>query len=606
MCGIYLSNKVLSANEIISKLKGMKHRGPDNQSYWVNDQVTLGHVRLSILDTDQRGNQPMHYQNMSITYNGEIYNYLEIKDDLITNGYDFETNTDTEVILKAFHFWGRDFINKLNGMFAFAIYDKSKNKTYCYRDRIGVKPFYYFFDKETFELSSQLSVLSHPKKISSEGLEAYLLTGYIPSPLSIFENVKKLQPGSELIYDNEKHSLSISCFWDLKERVPQQRKSFDQNIKQLKALLIDAVKIRLASDVPLGAFLSGGIDSSLICSLLVNELNVKNLKTFTLGFQESGYDESPKAFEYAKHLDTNHHSIKIDVQDLLNTLPDFIKAYDEPFSDSSAIPSLILSKKIKKHITVVLSGDGGDESFLGYDHFINYSLVSKILWIPYSLRKFIVPLIPFHLLSKKPEILKKIFGLKNPEDFIVETFLGGVDYLHNHSAVFLKYYFKYLKLSKRGLQKMADYNIKLWLENDSNVKVDRASMAHSLEVRSPFLDYRVIEFARSLPVTHRLRLFNRKAILKKILAFYIPAKLFKAPKKGFAIPLNDWIKNDLKGDITKELNDKFLQSIPNLECNKFKKSLLAHFKGEKDFSRHIWRLYVLAKWAHFNKIKFSK
>ena len=597
MCGIYFSNQRLQIEQIEEKLASMEHRGPDNRSFKFVNEVTLGHVRLSILDIDKRGNQPMQYRNLWISYNGEVYNYLELRDDLIEKGYGFDTTTDTEVILKAFHFWGKDFVSRLNGMFAFAIYDSKKKRTYCYRDRLGVKPFYYIHNTNHFELSSQLSSLSHSKQISKEGLNSYLLTGFIPSPFTIFSDVKKLAPGSLMVYDNQTHKLNLSTYWDIKKIPSKPNKDFEQNKKKLKHLLNDAIKIRLASDVPLGAFLSGGIDSSLICSLLVKELGVKDLRTFTLKNHDVAFDESSKAKQYATLLNTKHQTIPINANDLLEAIPLFIKAFDEPFADSSAIPTLLLSKKIKKHVSVVLSGDGGDESFLGYNHFFNFVVVNKILRIPHFIRKLLAPLVPFKWLTHKHEILRKIFLLEKSNDFIIETFVGGVDYLKKPSTVFLNEYSPYLEKSYNGIQKMADYTIKFWLENDSNVKVDRASMAHSLEVRSPFLDYRIIEFARSLPISHRFKLTNRKIILKKILASYIPEKLFKMPKKGFEIPLKMWINNELKEDIIDTLDQSFLETIPNFKTETFLESMKLHFNGQKDYTRHIWRLYVLALWT---------
>ena len=606
MCGIYFSNQRLQIEQIEEKLASMEHRGPDNLSFKFVDEVTLGHVRLSILDIDKRGNQPMQYNDLWISYNGEIYNYVELRDDLIEKGYDFDTTTDTEVILKAFHFWGKDFVSRLNGMFAFAIYDSKKKITYCYRDRLGVKPFYYIHNTNHFELSSQLSNLSHSKQISKEGLNSYLLTGFIPSPLTIFSDVKKLAPGSLMIFDNQSHKLNINTYWDIKKITTKPSRDFHKNKKKLKQLLIDAVRIRLASDVPLGAFLSGGIDSSLICSLLIKELGVKDLKTFTLKNQGVAFDESKKAQQYASLLDTKHHTLSIDAQDLLEAVPLLIKVFDEPFADSSAIPTLLLSKKIKKYVSVVLSGDGGDESFLGYNHFFNFVIVSRILRIPHIIRKLLAPLIPFKWLTNKHEILRKIFLLEKPNDFIIETFIGGVNYLKTPQIGFLNEYSHYLEKSNNGIQKMADFAIKFWLENDSNVKIDRSSMAHSLEVRSPFLDYRIIEFARLLPISHRFRLTKRKIILKKLLASYIPEKLFKMPKKGFEIPLKLWINNELKEDIKSVLNQTFLETIPNFKSKTFLDSMGLHFNGGKDYTRHIWRLYMLAKWVEYNKIKLNR
>ena len=603
MCGIYASN-FTKKEEVVEKLKKINYRGPDNLSVKKINSLCLGHLRLSVIDLNERSNQPFQFDHLHLVYNGEIYNFKEVRSDLEEYGYFFKTDSDTEVILLAFHKWGRTFVNRLNGMFSLVIYDQNKNKIYAYRDRLGVKPLYYSFESGKFEIGSQISVLDNDKVIDQKALNAFLNTGYIPSPLSIFNKIKKLQPGHELIISFDSAKLEINKYWDL-EKDPVLFKSNYKSIKKnLEILLEDCIKIRLNADVPFGAYLSGGIDSPIIAAIASKQVPTK-LDTFTIGFKEKNYDESPIAKKYSEIINTNHYQKKISASDLLNILPDFLEVFDEPFADSSAIPSLALAKVTKNRVTVVLSGDGSDESFLGYNHFRNLFVVKIVFKIPYEIRKFLSKIIPFWLF-KKASVLKKIFNLKDIDSFILETFSGGVNYLHQNLNHSYEYYSSYLNYSNNSFQKMADFGIKYWLENDSNVKVDRSSMFHSLEVRSPFSDYRLIEFSRKIPVRYRYFLGQRKIILKGILSKFIPKKLFKKPKKGFSVPLRYWINNQLKEEIKLSLNDDFLSSIPNFNKKIFNTYYKKHLNHKIDYSRHIWRLYVLYKWCKKNNVNLSK
>lgn len=604
MCGIYFSNNHSEA-QAKAKLKKMNFRGPDNLQILGHDNLIFGHVRLSILDLDKRSNQPYVFKNLILTYNGEIYNFSYIKKQLIKKGYSFLTKSDTEVVIKAFHCWKNKFIDRLNGMFSIIIYDKNVQKIYCYRDRLGVKPFYYRIKEGQFEMASNLSVLDHDKSIDEDGLNCYLLSGYVSSPKTIFKDVKKLGAGEEMIIDLKTKKKEINKYWDLEKIEEPVDSDFKTIKKQLRKLIKDAVKIRLNADLEVGAFLSGGIDSPLISAMAQSLYNGK-IKTFTVGFNEQAYDESKLAAQYSTIINTDHYDEKISAQDLLNALPDFFDAYEEPFSDASSIPYLILSKKSKKKMTVILGGDGSDESFLGYNHFENLFWFKQMIKIPLLIRRSFAYIIPKNLYYRKAHIIKKILKFKSVDEFIIETFTGGVDYIKFKKNALFDLYKIYLKRSTNDFQKMADFNIKYWLENDSNVKVDRASMYNSLEVRSPFLDYRIVEYARKIPVKYRFRLLDRKRILKKILESFIPRSVFDKPKKGFSVPLNKWTRNELKSDILLSLSKEFLNTIPNFDSKIFLNQMQQHFMNKIDFSRHIWRLYVLAKWCDKKNIKLNK
>lgn len=604
MCGIYITNIPYQKEEIQDKLKQIDFRGPDNLGVVKINAVSLAHLRLSILDLDKRSNQPYKYKNLYITFNGEIYNYESIKKELIALGFSFETTSDTEVLIKGYSFWGNKLLDKLNGMFAFAIYDKATGEIFCARDRLGVKPFFYYWEDGKFEVCSQLRPLfNNDSKVSEEAISIYLDCGYVPSPYSILENVYKLPPGNFMVIDLNKKSKTISEYWNL-NLVSESKITYENAKNELHELIIDAVKIRMQSDVPLGAFLSGGIDSSLVAAIASKLSNVP-VNTFTIGFEDPKYDESKVAQQFAEIIGSNHNEIICKTEDILNMLPTFIKVYDEPFSDSSALPSLLLNSVTKQHATVALSGDGGDESFLGYLNFDLMDKFEKANIVPFFIRKFLSILPWYKIFKGRPETIKGILKSKNSDDFSWKIFTGYDSLQKNEKSSWKTHYQGYKKWAKNPKQRLADLNIKLWLENDSNVKVDRASMAFSVEVRSPFLDYRIVEFARKLPVEYRYDKGIKKKIIKDILKEYIPEKIFNQPKKGFSIPIDLWLKNELKSDIVEKLNDDFLNSIPNLDVAKFKRKMDSYFKGKYDYSSTIWRIYILALWYKEFNINIS-
>lgn len=595
MCGIYITNIPFKKEEVETKLDSIKFRGPDNLGYEKVGDISLGHLRLSILDLDSRSNQPYSYNYLKITFNGEIYNFEDIKQELIVLGYNFETTSDTEVLIKGYSEWGKEILPKLNGMFAFVIYDSQKNTIFCARDRVGVKPFFYFWNEGKFEICSQLRPLINSKsKVSNEAVSMYLDCGYVPSPYSIIDDVFKLPPGNFMEIDLNKGTNTVTEYWNLKPIVIRNI-SYDEAKKELHELLIDAVKIRMQSDVPLGSFLSGGIDSALV-SAISSEISDIPINTFTIGFEDPKYDESKVAKQFSQIIGSNHTETICGPNDALNMLTKLVEVYDEPFADSSALPSLLLNSVTKQYVTVALSGDGGDESFLGYKHFDLLNNFNKITMLPLMFRKILSKIKWYKIFGGRPQTIKGILRAKDSDDFAWKIFTGFESIQKIRDKKWIDQYKEYRYWSNSSIQRMADLNIKLWLENDSNVKVDRASMAYSIEVRSPLLDYRIVEFARTLPVSFRYNKLAKKMILRDILKDYIPEAIFDQPKKGFSIPLGKWIREDLKEEINNELNDDFLNKIPNLNISKFKLQINQHMDGNFDYSNNIWKIFLLAKW----------
>ena len=594
MCGIYITTKQLGTEDAKRKIESMRFRGPDYTGIHQFSNIVLGHLRLSIIDLDARSNQPMKFGDLLIVFNGEIYNFLSIKKELEDLGHVFMTTSDTEVLLHGYKEWGEDIVPRLNGMFAFTIYDAEKQTLFCSRDRLGVKPFFYYWKEGVLEICSQLRPIADGKKINPAAISMYLDCTYIPSPFTIYEDVHKLPPGNNLYIDLKSGTLKVKEYWNL-STVNTSTISYEEAKEQVHNLLKDAVKIRLNADVPFGSFLSGGIDSALV-SAIASKISPTKVKTFSIGFEDPRYDESKIAAQYAKILETEHTETICKPEHILEMIPKLIEVYDEPFGDSSALPSLLLNKVTKRYVTMALSGDGGDESFMGYLYFDWVKNFQKLIKIPYPIRKIISYTLIGNILGPRTYSLRKILRTPSGDDFIAGVFIGYNSLLNKPNLSWLSHYHKAFSWARNLFQRAADVNIKLWLENDSNVKVDRASMAFSVEVRSPFLDYRLIEYARKLPIFYRYGNGIKKKILKDILKEYIPEEVFNQPKRGFAVPIGSWIRNELKEEFITNLSDGFLNQVPNLNVKKFKKMYSDHLEGKHDYASYIWRVYVLSKW----------
>ncbi|WP_139956336.1 asparagine synthase (glutamine-hydrolyzing) [Flavicella sediminum] len=600
MCGIYVTNITSSKEEVKNKIERIQFRGPNYTGIKKVDNLTFAHLRLAILDLDERSNQPMEIDEFTIVFNGEIYNFEELRKKLELKGHKFLTTGDTEVLLRGYIEWGKNVIDKANGMFSLVIYNSITKQLFCSRDRLGVKPFYYYWKDGVFEICSQLAPLKNGKKINNDAISIYLECAYIPSPFSIYEDVYKLPPGYNLEIDMLSGTQNIYSYWDL-QKVDKTNLNYEDSKNKLHELLKDAVKIRLKSDVPYGTFLSGGVDSALISSIASKTSPIK-IKTFTIGFENPLYDESKVAKQFSEIIDSDHTEVICKPKDFYEMLPTLLEVYDEPFADSSALPSLLLNKITKKYVTMALSGDGGDESFLGYNHFDAIVKYKKIFLVPLFFRKIISHLLGLTGKSNKISSIRRLLEVKDKNAFIEGTFIGYNSLLKNRKLGWMNHYRGYRTSSTDILQKTADLNIKLWLENDSNVKVDRASMASSVEVRSPLLDYRIIEFARELPISYRYNNGRKKHILKEILKEYIPEEVFNQPKKGFSIPIGHWIRDELKEEFSQSFSDNLLNKIPNLDISKFKKMYEDHLLGKGEYSSYIWRVYILSKWLQKNDI----
>lgn len=543
---------------------------------------------------DMKKSQSIGYtfESYSIVLDGAIYNKKELQSALSV-----DSTTDEFLIIKAYSSWGLEAFNKINGVFSLVIYDSTRNEVICARDKLGVKPLYYEWNGGDFQICSRLKQISFEnKQLSEVAVSAYLSCGYIPSPYTIFEGIKKLQPGCILRIDLHKNTKEIISYWKL-AACKKELLNYEEATAKVHELLKDAVKIRIEEDKNFSCFLSGGIDSALVTAI-ASKLTTKKIKTFTVGFEEAEYDESAVAQQFSDILGTQHNVETLTKDKFIGLLPKFIEAYDEPFADSSALPSLLLNSTAVKNSPIALAGDGGDECFLGYEHFDSVVKFKRLERIPNLVRIIIAAILP------SSSRFKAILSIPNEYKFIERIFIGNLDLLKNKNTEWLDtFYSGYKQLSTNGIQKAADLNIQLSLENDSNIKVERASRAYGLQVRSPFLDYRIVELARNLPVEFRFSDGIRKKILRDILEIYIPRDVFEQPKKGFSIPLADWLRTVLKNDIEKQLNDTVLNNIPNLDVKKFKKMMTLHFEKKHDYSAFIWRVYVLVLWKNFNEVE---
>lgn len=604
MCGIYGSTLFYDETQVKDKLKRISFRGPDQMGWKCyksdNYSITFGHNRLSIIDLDARSNQPLAYQDkIEIVFNGEVYNFVDIKERLHKKGYIFKTTSDTEVICAAYLEYGEACVNHFNGMFAFVIFDKIKNQFFGARDRLGQKPFYYYHNGKDFEFASQISSIqlyNSNLSISKKAIDAYLTWGAIPDPLSIFNEVKKLLPGHYFVFHIESGHLDIQQYWDIDYKGENKfLGSYTEAQSTLKNTLSDAVKIRMFADVPVGVFLSGGIDSSLIAAMAVETSQTK-VKTFSVKFNDKGFDESIYAKQVADYLDTEHNIIECNYNEGIDLIDNFHHYFDEPFADPSAIPSMLLAKHTKKKVTVALSGDAGDESFIGYHRYDWINKGEKFINIPYPVRLIIsktVSLFPNYRLK----ILSEFMKYKSINWAYIDSMTAKSN-MNSKEVDELKYL---IHSEKKLLERVSAFDIKTYLNWHINTKVDRATMAYSLEARSPLMDYRIIEFAQTLPTNFKFKGSNQKRILKDLLYQYVPKHIFDRPKAGFTIPFKVWFREDLKDYVLTELNHESLIEIPGIDAEKVKYQIQQHMDGSWNHYVLIWKLLVLKQWLKHNQ-----
>jgi len=596
----------------------MQHRGPDDEGLWQEEDIAIGHRRLSIIDLSA-SRQPMQDPSgrYILTYNGEIYNYKEIRADLEDKGEIFETNSDTEVLLKSFHYYHTDCLQKLNGFFAFAIYDKEKNSTFIARDRMGIKPLLYRKTKDSFIFGSEMKAImayGFERKLDYSSMHEYFQYNYIPYPNSIFEDVKKLKPGHFVLIEANGFTSIIQYY-----SIPQQKKEnytfrdYDTAQSKLKELLEESVKKRLVSDVPLGTFLSGGIDSSIITAIASKY--IKNLNTFSVGFSDNPYfDETKYAELVAKKYKTNHSVFKLSNKDLFENLNKILEYIDEPFADSSAIPVYILSKRTKEKVTVSLSGDGADEMFGGYNkHFAEWKFRQKSF-----VNRTVAALNPLWNILPKSRNSKITNTFRQLNRFAEGYKLTNEDRYRKWCAFSSEKYSNELIKKKEDKHEVAerkslvnsfftkngDLNESLYadmhqvLVNDMLRKVDSMSMANSLEVRTPFLDHNLVNFAFQIPPKFKVNKNGRKTILKDAFREDLPKELYTRNKMGFEIPLLQWFQKDLKSLIFDDLLSKDFIMEQNLFnyaiIEKLKQKLFSN--NPEDVHAQIWALIVFQTW----------
>ena len=605
MCGItgFISfENVLNETTLRNMTATLAHRGPDAEGVFFDGICGLGHRRLSIIDLSEQANQPMSSQNgrYMIVFNGEIYNYQEIAEKLQITP---RTHSDTEIILEAFAQKGTACVQLFNGMFAFAIYDTQKQELYLCRDRIGKKPIYYFWNGHHFAFASELKALMKfpfiKKDLNYTAIEDFLHLGYIPRPHTIYEDISKMYSGYWLKVS--KKGLEENMYWDIQACIRKDNlKNEEEATTQFQSLLESSVKYRLISDVPLGVFLSGGIDSSLVAALAQKQSSLP-IQTFSIGFEEEKYNEAPFAKKVANFLKTNHNELIVSTKQAKELIPQLIDIYDEPFADSSAVPTLLVSEFAKKQVSVVLGGDGGDELFLGYGMYQwAKRLKNPIIRL---LRMPIAQLLKLQPQNSSYKKASKLFSYPKRKKLASHIF-SQEQFLFSQAEVesLVKFpitNYEPLLATQFGLMncdpmlQQSLFDLQYYLQDDLLVKVDRATMRFGLEARSPLLDYRIIEFALNLDTSLKFRNKQSKYLLKKILYQYVPETYFQRPKRGFSIPLAQWLQTDLRFLIEQYLSQKIVEKYDLVHYKQVKQMKDAFLAGETFYYNRLWVLILL-------------
>ncbi len=630
MCGI--CGKISHAGRDVDEtlLRRMSstliHRGPDDEGIYIKHysnglSVGLGHRRLSIIDLSEQARQPMSNEDGTvwIVFNGEIYNFPELREKLISKGHRFSSKSDTETIIHLYEEFGIECLGHLRGMFAFAIWDERKHMLFLARDRVGKKPLFYYYDEERFLFSSEIKAMLEDRNIKPEpdliAIHHYLTYQSVPSPYSAFKGIRKLPPAHYLIYKNGK--LQIRRYWRL-NYLPKfsvkNEKQFTELKDNLMQKILDAVRVRLVSDVPLGAFLSGGMDSSVVVALM-SKLMKEPVKTFSIGFHEKAYDEVRYARMVAERFKTDHVEFKVK-PDAVDVLPKIVWHYNEPFADSSAIPSYYVSKLAREHVTVVLNGDGGDENFAGYDRYVANELAMKVEKIPAPLRRVIFSAIARYLpttsdpmgflwrLKRFSQVLLLSPELRNAQwmcnfnnKMKNELYTDGFKQLTREYDSFEIVLEKYTEAQADNfIDKTLYADISLYLADTLLVKIDIASMANSLEARSPLLDHELMEFVARIP--HRLKINGNKTkiILKEIFKDILPEDIIYRKKMGFGVPIAVWFRNELKEMVYDLLLDRRSIERGYFRKEYIKKMLDEHVSGRWNWQYQIYNLLMLELW----------
>jgi asparagine synthase (glutamine-hydrolysing) len=584
----------------------LAHRGPDDEGVWASadGSVALAQRRLSIIDLSPLGHNPMPWDGgrLWITFNGEIYNFQELRLELEAKGHRFRSQTDTEVILAAYDQWGVDSVQRLVGMFAFALWDEPKRRLWIVRDRLGKKPLYYADSEGSFRFASELkAIVADPTfepAVDPGAIRQYLRYGYIPSPATIYRDARKLPPGHFLVVENGR--TTVTRYWDpVPHALHVQPRTDAAADAEIESRLATAVRQRMIADVPLGAFLSGGIDSSLVVALM-QEQSRAPIRTFTIRFANPEYNEADHAAAVARHLGTEHHEHTCDEREMLSVIDRLPSMYDEPFADSSAVPTYLVSRTARELVTVALSGDGGDELFYGYPRYRFHSVAATVLSMPRSLRRtaaFAAAQVPNRRVRRIADVLRsdeadryaRFVSWWSPAE--VHTMTGGdpadaplyADALQRSAGL--------ARDDRPGLLDLVSY-----LPEDILTKVDRASMAVSLEVRAPLLDHRVVEFALGLPASLKYRRRTMKWILRQLLYKRVPQALVDRPKMGFGVPLGDWFLGPLRERMDAYCSGSDLEDL-GIDPSPVR-ALWADFQaGQSHRTDLLWQMFTLIAWS---------
>ena len=618
MCGItgFIGfNKKITPQHLTAACRVLQHRGPDDGDVAVFEtpeaNIGLGHRRLAILDLSPLGHQPMYSDDKSviIILNGEIYNFNEIRIDLEEKGYHFSSNSDTEVVLKAYQQYGTDCLHKFIGMFAIAIYDSNLQKVFLIRDRPGVKPLYYYFADGCLLFASELKAFhqfpNFKKEIDDVGVSLFFKYGYIKAPYTIFKNAHKLLPGHIATLNLKDQSLKFVQYWNVLDYYKKPIVAIDEKeaIDELETLCTSAFQYRMVSDVPVGVFLSGGYDSSLLAAILQKNNN-KKINTFTIGFKDEEFNEAHHAKNVAKHLGTNHHEYYCTIKEAEEIIPLLPFFYDEPFGDSSAIPTMLVSRFAREQVTVALSADGGDEIFAGYERYDQLTTINKLQKkLPYFVRKggakLLLSLPGINMRHRKMAALLTEDNILVTSDLISEHFLrNDLDKLIKNKSLHNQPLNEFASIPP-GLGMInsllvADY--KTYLPDDILTKVDRATMSIGLEGREPFLDHRIVEWAAQLPVHLKYKNGNKKYLLKQLTYKYLPVDIMNRPKMGFGIPFGNWLKGNLKPLLLETVSEENL-SKQNVLNKKYALDLLdRYFAGKSTDDWQIWLIFIFMLW----------
>jgi asparagine synthase (glutamine-hydrolysing) len=622
MCGIagVVSKTAIDQQAASRMVSGILHRGPDANGIYVDKTgtVALAHTRLSIIDLSTGANQPFHSgdQRYVVVFNGEIYNFQQIREELSTRySVSFKTHSDTEVIAEAFAIWKEKMVDRLEGMFAIAIFDQQEHKLYLFRDRAGKKPLFYFQSDGIFAFSSEIkSLLQYPVigskvEINLDVIATFLHLGYIPEPATVYRNIFKF-PAAHYAVIKDDLGLNIKSYWNLQENIqPGEIKSPEEARQQLTMLLDKAVQERLISDVPLGTFLSGGTDSSLVSAVASKHTSGK-LKTFSIGFQESKFDESKYARDVASRLGTNHTEYILTERESIDILEVYLQHYDEPFADTSAIPTMLVSKLARKEVKVILTGDGGDELFQGYGSYTWANrLANPFMQIMQQPLKIALQISGKSRLERIAQLLEPVkIGSIRSHIFSQEQYFFSQheirDLLLKDKSIFKPFVYTDSSLHAGKLtagEQQALFDFQYYLKDDLLVKVDRASMYYALECRCPLLDHRIVEFAFSLHSSLKTRDGKTKWLLKEMLRDYIPDELIDRPKWGFSVPLANWLKNDLRYLVDSYLSDETIESIGLFQVSYIRKIVTEFYAGKDYLYNRMWVLIVLHKWLKENQ-----